>query len=51
VRDVIGMVEQVTGLPVARRHVPAAAGPQELLAWYGCVFFDLTSLPATWGAE
>jgi UDP-glucose 4-epimerase len=32
VRDVINMVELVTGRPVARRHVPPAAEPQELLA-------------------
>jgi UDP-glucose 4-epimerase len=32
VRDVISTVEQVTGRPVARRHVPPAAEPQELLA-------------------
>jgi UDP-glucose 4-epimerase len=32
VRDVINTVEQVTGRPVARRHVPPAAEPQELLA-------------------
>jgi UDP-glucose 4-epimerase len=32
VRDVIEMVEHVTGRPVARRHVPPAAEPQELLA-------------------
>jgi UDP-glucose 4-epimerase len=32
VRDVISTVEQVTGRPVARRHVPPASEPQELLA-------------------
>jgi UDP-glucose 4-epimerase len=32
VRDVISVVEQVTGRPVARRHVPPAAEPHELLA-------------------
>ncbi|OLT09372.1 hypothetical protein BJF90_44240 [Pseudonocardia sp. CNS-004] len=32
VRDVISMVEEVTGRPVARRHVAPAAEPQELLA-------------------
>jgi UDP-glucose 4-epimerase len=32
VREVISMVEQVTGRPVARRHIPPAAEPQELLA-------------------
>jgi UDP-glucose 4-epimerase len=32
VRDVISTVEQVTGRPVARRHVPPADEPQRLLA-------------------
>lgn len=32
VHEVISMVETVTGRPVARRHAPAAAEPQELLA-------------------
>jgi UDP-glucose 4-epimerase len=41
VRDVISMVEQVTGRPVARRHVPAAAEPQELLADSKAIHADL----------
>jgi UDP-glucose 4-epimerase len=41
VRDVIGMVEQVTGRPVARRHVPPAAEPQELLADSKAIQADL----------
>jgi UDP-glucose 4-epimerase len=41
VRDVIGMVEQATGRPVARRHVPPAAEPQELLADSKAIQADL----------
>jgi UDP-glucose 4-epimerase len=41
VRDVIGMVEQVTGRPVARRHVPPAAEPQERLADSRAIQADL----------
>jgi UDP-glucose 4-epimerase len=41
VRDVIGMVEQVTGRPVARRHVPPAAEPQELIADSKAIQADL----------
>jgi UDP-glucose 4-epimerase len=41
VRDVISMVEQVTGRPVARRHVPPAAEPQVLLADSKAIQADL----------
>jgi UDP-glucose 4-epimerase len=41
VRDVISTVEQVTGRPVARRHVPPAAEPQELLADSKAIRADL----------
>lgn len=41
VRDVISTVEQVTGRPVARRHVPPAAEPQELLADSKAIQTDL----------
>jgi UDP-glucose 4-epimerase len=41
VRDVISMVEQVTGQPVARRHVPPAPEPQELLADSKAIQADL----------
>jgi UDP-glucose 4-epimerase len=41
VRDVINMVEQVTGTPVARRHAPPAAEPQELLADSKAIQADL----------
>jgi UDP-glucose 4-epimerase len=41
VHNVIGMVEQVTGRPVARRHVPPAAEPQELLADSKAIQADL----------
>jgi UDP-glucose 4-epimerase len=41
VRDVISTVEQVTGRPVARRHVPPAAEPQELLADSKAIQADL----------
>jgi UDP-glucose 4-epimerase len=41
VRDVISMVEEVTGRRVARRHVPPAAEPQELLADSKAIEIDL----------
>jgi UDP-glucose 4-epimerase len=41
VREVISMVEQVTGRPVARRHVPPVAEPQELLADSKAIHADL----------
>jgi UDP-glucose 4-epimerase len=41
VRDVISTVEQVTGRPVARRNVPPAAEPQELLADSKAIQTDL----------
>lgn len=41
VRDAISMVEQVTGRPVARRHVPPVAEPQELLADSKAIHADL----------
>ncbi len=41
VRDVISTVEQVTGRPVARRHVPPADEPQELLADSKAIQADL----------
>ena len=45
VRDVIAMVESVTGRPVARRHAPAAPEPQELLADSGLIEKDLDWSP------
>ncbi|HLU59666.1 MAG TPA: NAD-dependent epimerase/dehydratase family protein [Pseudonocardia sp.] len=41
VRDVIDVVEQVTGRPVARRHVPPAGEPQVLLADSKAIRADL----------
>jgi UDP-glucose 4-epimerase len=41
VRDVISTVEQVTGRPVARQHVPPAAEPLELLADSKAIQTDL----------
>lgn len=41
VRDVIRVVEEVTGRPVARRHVPPAAEPQKLLADSKAIQADL----------
>lgn len=41
VRDVITVTEQVTGRPVARRHVPPADEPQELLADSSAIRADL----------
>lgn len=41
VRDVITTTEQVTGRSVARRHVPPAAEPQELLADSKAIRADL----------
>jgi UDP-glucose 4-epimerase len=41
VRDAISIVEQVTGRPVARRHVPPVAEPQELLADSTAIHADL----------
>jgi UDP-glucose 4-epimerase len=45
VRDVISMVEHVTSRPVARRHVPPAAEPQELLADSKAIETDLDWSP------
>lgn len=51
VRDVIEVAEQVTGRWVARRHAPAAAEPQELLADSRAIQTDLGWNPRRSGME
>jgi UDP-glucose 4-epimerase len=45
VREIISVAEQITGRPVARRHVPPAAEPQELLADSKAINADLCWSP------